>query len=163
MPRPTDLATPEPRRRGPTLHTTPAHPPVVARPAPPVRVTPTPLARRVPASTDMPAQAVRRRIRRPWSKLAWLAVAVLTLLVLIGGMFTFLLLTGQDELIAWIVVGCVLVIVFGTPLLCVVGLFVFYFWALSRLGRARTMSPRSRPSPTTNPDHPIVWGEVLDD
>lgn len=163
MPRPTGTATPAPRRRSTSLHTGPAHPPVVVRPAPPARVPPAPLARRVPVSTATPAQPAQRRTRRSWPKTAWLAVVVLSLLVLIGGAFTFLLLTGQDDVIARIVVGCVLVVVFGTPLLGVVGLFVFYIWALSRVGRARTIPSRPKPSPACQRDDPVVWGEVLDD
>ena len=46
-----------------------------------------------------------------------------------------LLLAGQDELLARIIVGAVLVVVFGTPVLCVLGLFVFSLWAMTRFGR----------------------------
>jgi hypothetical protein len=141
----------------------PAQPPVLVRPALPARVPPATLARRVPTSPPTPAQPVQRRTRRPWPKLAWLAVVALSLLAIIGGTFTFLLLTGQDKVIAWMVVGCVLVVVFGTPLLCVVGLVVFYFWALSRVGRARTIPTRSKPAPAAHRDDPVVWGEVVFD
>jgi hypothetical protein len=62
----------------------------------------------------------------------------------------------------WIVVGAVLVVVFGTPLLCLVGLVAFYVWALTRAGRRRSLPPLPRPAPTSQPQ-PIIVGEVVFD
>ena len=55
-----------------------------------------------------------------------------------------LLLAGQTELVARIVVGAVLVVVFGTPLLCLVSLFVFSFWSMTRLSRRALRSSQQK-------------------
>lgn len=164
MPRPTHTATPEPRRRDPSLRTGIESPPVVVRPAMPVRPQPAPLARRTAnPSTARSVEPARIRPRRPWSLATKLGIAALGFLLAIGGAFTFLLLTGQDEVIARIVVGCVLVVVFGTPLLCVIGLLAFYVWAITRLGRARRMPQPTNLTPVTPPAHPVIVGEVVFD
>lgn len=70
---------------------------------------------------------------------------------LLGG----LALAGQSELVARIIVGAVLVVVFGTPLLCVVSLFVFSFWAMTRFGRRAVRHPSSD---TATPKRPFDQG-----
>jgi hypothetical protein len=67
---------------------------------------------------------------------------------LIGMLALTLLLTGQTVLLAQLIVGAVLVVVFGTPLLCLLGLTAFTVWALTRAGRRRAR-PASAPAPDT--------------
>lgn len=100
--------------------------------------------------------------RRRLSLVATIALGIVACVLAIGGMFVTLLLMGQDELIAWLVVGAVLVVVFGTPLLCLVGLVVFYVWALTRAGRRRSFPPQPRSAPTSQAQ-PIIVGEVVFD
>lgn len=100
--------------------------------------------------------------RRRLSLAARIALGIVACVLTIGGMFVTLLLMGQDELIAWLVVGAVLVVVFGTPLLCLVGLVVFYVWALTRAGRRRSLPPKPRPAPASQAQ-PIIVGEVVFD
>jgi hypothetical protein len=100
--------------------------------------------------------------RRRLSLVARIALGIVACVLTIGGMFITLLLIGQDELIAWLVVGAVLVVVFGTPLLCLVGLVVFYVWALTRAGRRRSLPPQPHPAPTSQAQ-PIIVGEVVFD
>jgi hypothetical protein len=165
MPRPPQTITPEPRRHPPSLQAETQHPPAVRRPALPARPDSAGLGRRPPASP----LAVRRTtppqisLRRSRPGRFWLGVVVIALVLAVVATFTLLLLTGRDDVIAWLVVGCVLVVVFGTPLLCVVGLVVFYVWAVSRIGRARSLPRRPPAQPTPAPQYPVVVGEVLDD
>lgn len=155
------VMTPEPSPRRPCrLRTSTDHPPVVARPSALARTPSQPLARLRPVagSTVPPVPMHRRRL----SLVARIALGIVACVLTIGGMFVTRLLMGQDELIAWLVVGAVLVVVFGTPLLCLVGLVVFYVWALTRAGRRRSLPPQPRPAPTSQAQ-PIIVGEVVFD
>jgi len=55
----------------------------------------------------------------------------------------------------------VLTVVFGTPLLCVVGLFAFYVWAVTRMGRSRRHPQPSKAEYTQQVTQTIVVGEVV--
>lgn len=81
--------------------------------------------------------------RRPWPivfrMLLWGSIIWLGIITVLGG----LILVGQTELVARIILGAVLTVVFGTPLLCVVGLVTLRVWAMTRRGRLH-----QRPSPT---------------
>jgi uncharacterized membrane protein len=70
----------------------------------------------------------------------WVGIVLLSIIAVLG----VLVLTGQTELVAWIIVGAVLTVVFGTPLLCVVGLFLFSVWAVTRMGRSRRRPPSTK-------------------
>jgi len=101
----------------------------------------------------------------------------LLLTILIGGSaFTTLLLLGQTRLLAWLIVGTVLTIVFGTPLLGVLGLFYAYAWAVTPAHRHfahpnslrysphtphAPVSPASSPPPASPPI--VLVGEIVDD
>lgn len=156
------VMTPEPSPRRPgRLRTSTAQPLVVARPSALDRTPSQPLVRLRPVaeSTVPPVPMHRRRL----SLVARIVLGIVACVLTIGGMFATLLLMGQDELIAWLVVGAVLVVVFGTPLLCLVGLVVFYIWALTRAGRRRHTPQHPRPAPTSSQVQPIIVGEVVFD
>ncbi|MFV9507688.1 MAG: hypothetical protein AB4911_24315 [Oscillochloridaceae bacterium umkhey_bin13] len=89
--------------------------------------------------------------------LLWCGIIGLSGISVLGG----LVLAGQTELVAWIIVGAVLSIVFGTPLLCVVGLFIFYVWAVTRMGRSRQRSPSTKTGGAQQVAQTIVVGEVV--
>ena len=79
---------------------------------------------------------------------------------LVIGTLGVLLLAGQTDLVASLVVGAVLVVVFGTPLLCVVGIIAFYVWAMTRVRRpALPQQPTKSPSPRSE----VVVAEIIDD
>ncbi len=165
MPRPTTTTSEPPPRRTPHLRTGIAQPPVVTRPAPVTRPPPAPLAQCTPiespaASTAPPPP---RPPRTRWSRVARVLFGLMLGVLGIIGLLTVLVLMGQPVLVAWIIVGAVLVIVFGTPLLCLLGLIACYVWAMTRLRRPRSMA-RPTPSPTAAPaEHPVIVGEVVFD
>ena len=136
--------------------------PIPARPnLPALRQPNQPLARphvspRQPSRS--PTQSVTRR-RWPLALrvLLWIVVTLLSGITILGG----LVLTGQTELVAWIIVGAVLTVVFGTPLLCVGGLFVFYIWAVTRMGRSRHRPQPAKAGGTQQVAQTIVVGEVV--
>jgi flagellar biogenesis protein FliO len=72
-----------------------------------------------------------------------------------------LVLAGQTDLVAWIIVGAVLTVVFGTPLLCVVGLFLFYVWAVTRMGRSRRRPPSTKTGGVQQVAQTVIVGEVV--
>lgn len=80
---------------------------------------------------------------------------------LVLGTLGALLLAGQTELVATLIVGAVLLVVFGTPLMCVVGIIALYVWSMSRVYRrpARTQSP----TPPHTPRGKVVIAEIVDD
>ncbi|NCC35613.1 MAG: hypothetical protein EOM24_26920 [Chloroflexia bacterium] len=114
--------------------------PLPARLNPPVRYQPLPSRAQLRGS---PAQAVTRR-RWPLALrvVVWVGSVLLSITAILG----VLVLTGQSEFVAWIIVGAVLAVVFGTPLLCVVSLFIWYGWAVTRMGRARQRPPATKTS-----------------
>ena len=156
------VMTPEPSPRRPDrLRTSTEQPPVVARPSALARTPSQPLARLRPAvESTVPAVPMHRR---RLSLVARIVLGIVACALIIGGVFVTLLLMGQDELIAWLVVGAVLVVVFGTPLLCLIGLIVFYVWALTRAGRRRHTPHHPRPAPAPSQAQPIIVGEVVFD
>jgi hypothetical protein len=87
----------------------------------------------------------------------WVGIVLLSIIAVLG----VLVLTGQTELVAWIIVGAVLTVVFGTPLLCVVGLFVFYVWAVTRMRRSRQRPQPAKAGGTQQMAQTIVVGEVV--
>ncbi|PDW00939.1 hypothetical protein [Candidatus Chloroploca asiatica] len=114
--------------------------PLPARLNPPVRHQPLPSRAQ---SRRSPAQAVtRRRWPRALRVVVWIGSVLLSITAILG----VLVLTGQTEFVAWIIVGAVLAVVFGTPLLCVVSLFIWYGWAVTRMGRARQRPPATKTS-----------------
>lgn len=153
-----------PPRRSPRLPATSARLPVVVRPAPVTRSQPAPLVRCV--STPIPSAPTSpapHPPRKRWSLAARILFGLVLGILGSFGMLVVLVLTGQTALVAWIIVGAVLLVVFGTPLLCLLGLVAFYIWAMTRMRRSR--SPvRSSPSPAAaSPEHPIIVGEVVFD
>ena len=115
-----------------------------------------PLARRNTTSIR-PILASVPPVPRPIRRQLPIVIRGLLTLCLIGALVVCglgsLLLAGQDELIARIIVGAVLVVVFGTPLLCIASLFVFSFWAMTRFGRrAVRQSSSGTSTPKTPPD-----------
>jgi hypothetical protein len=136
--------------------------PLPARLNPPARHQPGQLpARPYSASTQssvrQPPPAARRRWPLVFRVLLWCGIIGLSGISVLGG----LVLAGQTELVAWIIVGAVLSIVFGTPLLCVVGLFLFYVWAVTRMGRSRQRSPSTKTGGAQQVAQTIVVGEVV--
>jgi uncharacterized membrane protein len=87
----------------------------------------------------------------------WVGIVLLSIIAVLG----VLVLTGQTELVAWIIVGAVLTVVFGTPLLCVVGLFLFYVWAVTRMGRSRRRPPSTKTGGVQQVAQTIIVGEVV--
>lgn len=104
-----------------------------------------------------PSLAVRRRWPLALRALLWGGVIGLCGLAVSGG----LILAGQTELVAWIVVGAVLTVVFGAPLICVAGLFVFYVWAMTRVGRSRQRPPSKKAGGAQQATQTIIVGEVV--
>lgn len=99
--------------------------------------------------------------RRHWPLvlrvLLWCGMIGMSGIAVLGG----LVLAGQTELVAWIVVGAVLTVVFGTPLLCVVGLFLFYVWAVTRMGRSRRRPPSMKTGGVQQVAQTVIVGEVV--
>jgi uncharacterized membrane protein len=87
----------------------------------------------------------------------WVGIVLLSIIAVLG----VLVLTGQTELVAWIIVGAVLTVVFGTPLLCVVGLFLFYVWAVTRMGRSRRRPPSTKTGGVQQVAQTVIVGEVV--
>jgi predicted lipid-binding transport protein (Tim44 family) len=164
MPRPTTTTSEPSPRRTPHLRTGIAQPPVVTRPAPVIRSQPAPLVRC--ASNPLPPAPTSPAPRPPrtrWSRVARVLFGLMLGVLGIIGLLTILVLMGQTVLVAWIIVGAVIVIVFGTPLLCLLGLIACYVWAMTRLRRPRSPA-RPTPSPAAAPaEHPVIVGEVVFD
>lgn len=151
-------------RRPSRLRTGIEQPPAVVRPLPVTRTQPMPLTRRTsaPSPSALSPSAQRRRHSR-FPLAARIAVGVVACILTLGGVCTTLLLFGQTDLIAWLVVGAVLTVVFGTPLLCLIGLIVFYIWALTRAGRSRRLPHHPRPMTASHQAQPVIVGEVVFD
>jgi len=136
--------------------------PTQVRPSPPVLRQPIqPLAQPHVLPTQpcvSPPQSVTvRRWPLALRVVVWVGIVLLSIIAILGS----LVLTGQTELVAWIIVGAVLTVVFGTPLLCVVGLFVFYVWAVTRMGRSRPRPQPAKAGGTQQVAQTIVVGEVV--
>lgn len=136
--------------------------PLPARPNPPARRQPDqPLARSYSPSMQSPVPQTPPAARRRWPLvlrvLLWCGIVGLSGITVLGG----LVLAGQTELVAWIIVGAVLTVVFGTPLLCVVGLFLFYVWAVTRMGRSRRRPPSTKTSGAQQVAQTVIVGEVV--
>lgn len=106
------------------------------------------------------AHARHTPTRSRWSPRARIALALLCLALAVGVSLAALAATRPD-LLAWLVVGCVLVVVFGTPLLCVVGLLLVTLWAVSRAGRRRTPPRALQPPAVAHPARDVIVGEVM--
>lgn len=112
-----------------------------------------------------PALPARRPASRPPASPALRILAAIGFILVMGAaLLAGLVLAGQHELVAWIVVGATLTVVFGTPLLCLVGLVAVYLAAIGRMGRARRRPP---PAPVASAPHPagaiLVSEVVIDD
>ena len=136
----------------------------------PLRTHPNPPAHRQPDQTlARPYSALRQSsvqqtppaARRHWPLvfrvLLWCGMIGMSGIAVLGG----LVLAGQTELVAWIIVGAVLTVVFGTPLLCVVGLFLFYVWAVTRMGRSRRRPPSTKTGGVQQVAQTVIVGEVV--
>lgn len=143
------LAPREPRRPPAPLATRSQHPAPLARVQPPAFVQ--------PASETKPPSPTRRR----WPVAVRILVGALIAIVGVVAVLGALVLVGQTQLVATIIVGAVLVAVFGTPLLCVIGLFVFYVWAVTRMGRARHRQQPEQARSVRRVAETVVVGEVL--
>ena len=116
----------------------------------------------LPGPTPRPARQHRhyhqhrrqRRLRR------FLIPLMLLVAIATGGAY---LLFFQVELLSWIIVGLMLTVVFGTPLLCVVGLFLIYVRAMARIGQARSGARAPIVQRTTSAPQTIVVSEVVFD
>lgn len=82
------------------------------------------------------------QLRFPRWLIGLLVVVALPALVVIFGVV--LLVLDQTELLARIIVGCVLVVVFGTPALCLLAFLICCFWLVARAGRSRRPASRTR-------------------
>lgn len=120
-----------------------------------------PLARPSSASRQPSAQQTPPAARRHWPLvlrvLLWCGMIGMGGITVLSG----LVLAGQTELVAWIIVGAVLTVVFGTPLLCVVGLFLFYVWAVTRMGRSRRRPPSTKTGGVQQVAQTVIVGEVV--
>jgi len=101
--------------------------------------------------------AARRHWPLVFRVLLWCGMIGMSGIAVLGG----LVLAGQTELVAWIIVGAVLTVVFGTPLLCVVGLFLFYVWAVTRMGRSRRRPPSTKTGGVQQVAQTVIVGEVV--
>lgn len=107
-----------------------------------------------------PRRSSARRLRLlRWFIGLLVAAAVPTLAVTFGLVLRML---GQTELLARIIVGCVLVVVFGTPTLCLLGFFLGCFWLIAHAGRSRHPDQRAPSAHTSVPER-VVVGEVMFD
>ncbi len=136
--------------------------PLPARPNTPARRQPDqPLVRPYSASTQSPVPQTPLAARRRWPLvlrvLLWCGIVGLSGITVFGG----LVLVGQTELVAWIIVGAVLSVVFGTPLLCVVGLCIFYIWAVTRMGRSRRRPLSTKTGGAQQVAQTVIVGEVV--
>ncbi len=127
----------------------------------PLPVRPNPTTRRQPdqplawpysppthSSEPQPPPTARRRWPFLLRLLCWCSAIGLGSVMLLG----LLTLTGQTELAARIIVGTVLTVVFGTPLLCLAGLFALSIWARNRVRTGRTLQHTPTPAvPAPNP------------
>lgn len=136
----------------------------------PTRVRPSPAALRQPIQplaqprvlptqprVSPPQSVTGRRWPLALRVVVWVGIVLLSTIAILGS----LVLTGQTELVAWIIVGAVLTVVFGTPLLCVVGLFIFYVCAVTRMGRSRQRPQPAKAGGTQQVAQTIVVGEVV--
>lgn len=117
---------------------------------------------RLPGSVPSPparTPAVRRR-RLPRWLIGLVAVSALPGCAIAGAIF--LIAIGQTELLAQIIVGCVLLVVFGTPALCLIAFFIGCFWLVARAGRSRRPEQRSQGARRSEPDQ-VIMGEVVFD
>lgn len=151
MPRSNDPLVPRDTRR----HAAPLAPQSPLRPLAP----PSPL--RPQSQTQVPS--ARPSGRRSWPWVLRVFVGIATVILIVFAILAGLVLAGQTTLVAWIIVGAVLVVVFGTPLLCLVGLFAFNIWALTRLGRSRRRPAPTHASSAKQTARTIVAGEVVID
>ncbi len=138
--------------------------PTRVRPSPPILhqpIQPLTQPRVLPIQPHVspPQSGTRRRWPLALRVVVWVSTVLLSIIAILGS----LVLTGQTELVAWIIVGAVLTVVFGTPLLCVVGLFVFYVWAVTRMGRSRQRPQPAKARGTQQVAQTIVVGEVVRD
>lgn len=101
-------------------------------------------------------------VRRRWPLALRVLMGLTLVLLCIAAVLGALLLAGQTALVAWLVVGAVLTVVFGTPLLVVLGLLALFVHAMSQMGRARRspQPPRATGAPLAQT---IVVGTVVDD
>lgn len=82
-----------------------------------------------------------------------------TIAGLLVGVLGLLLAFGYTQLVASLIVGAVVCVVFGTPLLCVIGIVVFYVWAMTRIHRRP--NSRAREAIPSRQTPPIVASEVF--
>jgi hypothetical protein len=73
-------------------------------------------------------------------------VVMIGIIILLGALALTLLVTGQTVLLAQLIVSAVLIVVFGTPTCCVLGLIIAYAALCTRSRR------RARPAPAPAPD-----------
>ncbi len=103
-----------------------------------------------------------QRHQRQLRRVGCVLIALMLLLAAMAASGAYLFFF-QAELFAWMIVGALLSIVFGTPFLCVVALFVFYIRAIAHIGQVRY---RTRPASIGRTDavsQTIVVGEVVFD
>lgn len=136
--------------------------PTRVRPSPPsLRQPIQPLAQPRVLPTQPRVSPPQSVTRRHWPLalrvVVWVGIVLLSIIAVLG----VLVLTGQTELVAWIIVGAVLTVVFGTPLLCVVGLFLFYVWAVTRMGRSRRRPPSTKTGGVQQVAQTVIVGEVV--
>lgn len=145
-----------------SLHTdrVPEHPLALQTPKSELtQVTPAPLAPTHP--TTLPKPSVRSAAATVHRRLAPVVRIILGFCTFAGFLLSvlgLLLAFGHTQLVASLIVGAVLCVVFGTPLLCVIGIIVFYLWAMTRVHR------RPRPSTqqtTASPRAASVVTEVI--
>lgn len=103
------------------------------------------------------ATAVHRRL----APIVQVLLGFCTLAGFVLSVLGLLLAFGHTQLVASLLVGAVLCVVFGTPLLCVLGIILFYIWAMTRI-RRRPSHP-SQQTTTVPRTAPMVTEVILDE
>lgn len=114
-----------------------------------------------PPASPSPRKRPCRRCRLPRWLIGLLVVTAVPALAVTFG--AVLLMLGQTEFLAQLIVGCVLLVVFGTPTL---GLFCFIagcFWLMARAGRARRPTQRAQEARPSALERVVVGEVMLDD
>jgi hypothetical protein len=114
-----------------------------------------------PPVPPSPRKRPRRRRRLPRWLIGLLVVTAVPVLAVTFG--AVLLMLGQTEFLAQLIVGCVLLVVFGTPALCLLGFFIGCFWLMARAGRARRPTQRAQEARPSALERVVVGEVMLDD